>query len=164
MDFRANLWIEAGGGLVEKNQLGIVDQSQGQCETLLLSAGQSAVECVAFLRELQALQELGRIHVACVKRREGLQCLSNPDFLRKIRGLQTNANAVFELVTLSIGIVTENLDAPCGTGTQPFENLDGRGLPCTVWSQQTENFSGLNLEVDALHSFVIAVGLLQALD
>src|SRR5258705_7045882 len=106
MDFRANLWVEAGGGLVEKNQLRVVDQSQGEGEALLLTSGEGAVESVALLRELETLEELGCVHVARVKGREGLQRLSNPDFFRKIGSLQTDTDTIFQLIALAVGIET----------------------------------------------------------
>jgi len=36
MDFAADLRVEAGGGLVEENDVGLVDHGQGDRETLLL--------------------------------------------------------------------------------------------------------------------------------
>jgi hypothetical protein len=85
------------------------------------------------------------------------------DFLWQIRGLQANPNAILELLTLTIRIKTENCDFASGARAQAFQDLDCRRFSGTVRSQQAENFSGPNLEVDPFHSMHFAVRLLQTL-
>jgi hypothetical protein len=50
VDFKADLRVEAGGGLVEEEQRGVVDEAQRDGEALLLAAGESGVKRVALSR------------------------------------------------------------------------------------------------------------------
>ena len=45
---------------------------------------------------------------------------------------------------------------------QAFENLNSGGLPCTVWAEQPETLTGVNLQIQPANSFDSAVvGLAQ---
>jgi hypothetical protein len=68
------------------------------------------------------------------------------------------------LLTLPVGIKAENGDFASATRSQAFQNLDGRGLAGAVGSEQAENFSRLNLEVDSFHGVDLTVGFLQTVD
>src|SRR5437660_20121 len=58
--------------------------------------------------------------------------------------------------------VAQNRDFARGGLQQPFEDLDGCGLPCTVGTEESETFSGLDLKVEPTHCFHFAVvGLAQ---
>src|SRR5689334_1533457 len=57
-DLSPSLRIEAGSELVEKDDLGIVDQSERDEETLLLPARQRHEPRVAFLGEAELLEEM----------------------------------------------------------------------------------------------------------
>src|ERR1700734_3239012 len=52
-EMAAGLRIEAGGGLIEKEQLGIADESGGHGKALLLAAGESADTGATLLFELR---------------------------------------------------------------------------------------------------------------
>jgi hypothetical protein len=58
--------------------------------------------------------------------------------------------------------VAENRDLARCRLQQALEDFDGRGLPGPVRAEQTEAFSGLNLEIQPAHRFDFAVvGLAQ---
>ena len=57
-ELAARLRIEAGGRLVEEEQLGIADQRAGDGEPLLLAAGELLDPGVALVLELDQLQHL----------------------------------------------------------------------------------------------------------
>ena len=67
VDFAAHLRVEAGGRLVEENDLGIVHQRHGQRQALFLPAGKLAVERVALFFELKALQKLVGVGVVAIE-------------------------------------------------------------------------------------------------
>jgi len=58
VDFEANLGVEAGGGFVEKEQGRVIDESEGDGEPLLLSAGKGGIEGLALVFELEALEQV----------------------------------------------------------------------------------------------------------
>ena len=60
VDFQAHLRIEAGGRLIQEQQLRIVDQRQRQRHPLLLAARKFRVELVALFAELQAVRAISR--------------------------------------------------------------------------------------------------------
>ena len=76
VDFEAHLRVEAGGRLVEKQHLRIVEQRQREREALLLAAGELAVERVALLPELQALEQRVAVDRLRVEAREEIACAS----------------------------------------------------------------------------------------
>jgi len=56
VNFQANLRIKPGCGLIEKQQLRIIYQRQGQRKALLLPAGERFIKRIALFPELQALE------------------------------------------------------------------------------------------------------------
>jgi hypothetical protein len=102
--------------------------------------------------------------VPAVKGREHLHGFVDADLLRQVRRLQTNANAILELLALPVGIEAENGNFASAARAQAFQNLDRGGLAGAVGSEQAENFTGLDLEVDSFHGVDLTVGLLQAVD
>ncbi len=67
VDFAADLRVEAGGGLVEEEHSGVVDERHGQGEALFLAAGELAVKGVALFFEAEALEEFFGTAVAIDK-------------------------------------------------------------------------------------------------
>jgi hypothetical protein len=86
------------------------------------------------------------------------------DFFGQIGGLQADSDAIFELLPLAVGIEAQDGNLACGAGPQAFQNLYRCGFAGAVRSQQTEDFSRLDFEIDALHCMDVAVGFLEALD
>ena len=70
-------------------------------------------------------------------------------FSGKIRCLQTNADAILELLPLPVRIEAENGNFASGARAQAFQNLHGGGFAGAIGSEQAENLTGLDLEVDS---------------
>ena len=143
VDFEAHLRVEAGGGLVEKEQRRVVDQTQRDGEALLLAAGERGVEGVALVPELQALQQIVRIQHAAVERAEEVQGFDDLDLVGQIGGLQADADAVFELLLLLVGIEVEDADVAGGALADAFEDFDSGGFAGAVGTEQSEDFAGV---------------------
>jgi hypothetical protein len=67
VNLAANLRVEAGGGLVEKQYLRIIHQRHGQSEALFLAAGKLVVESVPLFLELKTFQERFSVGTAGVE-------------------------------------------------------------------------------------------------
>src|ERR1039458_3373757 len=163
MNLHPDLRIKPSGGLVQKDELRIVDQSQSQRQPLFLTAGKRTVEGIPLFFQLQTLQQLIQVHVAGVERREHLHGFVDAYLLRQVRRLQANPDAVLELLPLPVGIKAENRDLTSRARTQPFQNLHRRRLARAIWSEQTKNFSRLDLKVDSFNGVHVAIRLLQTL-
>src|SRR5580698_4234058 len=164
MNLGANLRVKAGGRLVEKNQLRIIQQGQGQRQALLLPTRQGSVEGILFFFQLQPLQKFGQVHVVAVERREHIHRFVDANFFRQIRSLQADANAVFELLPLLVRVESEDGNFAAAARTQPLENLDGRRFACAVRSKQAKNFACADLEIDPLNGLHVTVRLFESLN
>ena len=59
-DVAPDLWVEAGGGLVQEHDAGVVDQGQGDRDALVLAAGELVELAVPLLLEAHALEQFVR--------------------------------------------------------------------------------------------------------
>ncbi len=162
VDFEAHLRVEAGGRLVEKEQRGVVDQAHRDGEALFLASAQSLVESVALFFELQAAEQHAGVHGSAVERTEKMEGLDHPNFVRQVGGLQANADAVFQLPVLLIGVEPENADFAGGSLANAFENFDGGCFAGAVGAEKTEDFAGVDFEVNAADGSDVAIRLSQA--
>ena len=86
------------------------------------------------------------------------------DFVGQVGGLQADADAVFELVLLFVGIEAEHAHIAGGALADAFENLDGGGFARAVGTEQAEDFAGLDFEIDAADSFEVAVAFVETVN
>jgi len=86
------------------------------------------------------------------------------NLLREVRGLQADADAVFQPLPLVVRIETEDRNLAFRTRAQPFGNFCRGGLPGTVWGQAARRHLPVVFEIDALHGLNFAVGLLQSMN
>ena len=64
----------------------------------------------------------------------------------------------------ALGVVAEHGDDAARAGAVALEDLDGRRLAGAVGAEQAEDLAGGDLEVDAAHGLMVAVGLVQVAD
>src|ERR1039458_4630425 len=93
MNLHPDLRIKPSGGLVQKDELRIVDQSQSQRQPLFLTAGKRTVEGIPLFFQLQTLQQLIQVHVAGVERRDRLHGFVDADLDRKSTRLNSSPDA-----------------------------------------------------------------------
>src|SRR5438445_6945525 len=88
VNLAADLRIEAGGGLVEKEHARIVYERHGEGEALLLSAGKLAVEGIALFFQAEALEQLFGVAAAFVEACEETKRFDDAQFVGQGSGLQ----------------------------------------------------------------------------
>src|SRR5579864_4288546 len=150
-ELAAALGIEAGRGLVEKENLRIADEGGGDREALTLSAGELAHPGVGFLSELQLFEDFVGGPRLPVEAGEQFDGFADGKFFRKASLLQRDAEPLAHLAVVLFPAMSENRNLAGGWGEQAFEDLDGRGLPCPVGTQEAETFTHLDFKIEAAH-------------
>ncbi len=106
----AGLGVEAGGGLVEEEQLGIAHQGAGHGEALLLAAGESADAGVALFFELRGADGFVDGDAAVEEAAEEAQGLFDGQLFGELRLLKLDADALAELVCVGAPVEAEEFD------------------------------------------------------
>ena len=88
---------------------------------------------------------------------EELHGFADLHLLLEVGGLQADADAVFELARLHLGIAAEHGDAAAAAGAQAFEDFDGGGFAGAVGAEEAEDFAGAYFEIDAFDGAQAAV-------
>src|SRR5690606_454599 len=102
------LRIEAGGQLVEKDDVRVVDERQGDEQTLLLSTRQRHEPCISLVGEAQLLEQPRAVDGAWVECRPQRHGFAYLDALLQLRLLQLHADAVLQCVRIADGIEAEH--------------------------------------------------------
>jgi hypothetical protein len=146
----ARLRVEAGGGLVKKEQLGIADERCGHGEALLLPAGEAAHAGVALFFKLGDANGLVEGEAAAIEAAEEAKDFFGGEFLGELRLLELHADALAQFLGVRAPVEAEEFDGAGIRRGEPFANFDGSGLPCSIGAKQAETFAGRNLKVDAV--------------
>ena len=112
----ARLGIEAGGGLVEKEQLGIADQGAGHGQALLLAAGEPADAGVALFFELRGADGFFDRDAAAEEAAKEAQRLFDGELVRELRLLELDADALAELVGAGCPVQAEQTSTVPASG------------------------------------------------
>ena len=150
-NLEAHLRIKAGRRFVEEKHLRVVDQRESKREALLLSAGKGGVSGLALFPKLQPAQERVAIDPFRIEGTKEFERFVHLDLVGQIRGLQTNTDPILQRLLLPIGIKAEDLHFAATARTQAFEDFHRGGLTGAIRPEQTENFAGAHLKIDALH-------------
>src|SRR6202522_4411587 len=95
----ARLWIEAGGEVVEKHNLGVVDEREGDEQALLLAAGKVHEPGVSLVGKAELLEQVFGVRgFLFIERRPEIDCLPNLDALLQLCLLQLYADAFLKLI------------------------------------------------------------------
>jgi len=157
VNFAADLWVEAGGGFVEENDFGIVDERDGESEALLLAAGKLGVESIAFFFEPETLDKFFRFAVALIKTGEEIERFLDAKFVGQGGGLKRGADFVFEGGGIGFGIAAAD-DGGAAVGVaKAFEDFDGAGFAGAVGAEKAKDFAFVDGEADAADGFDVAV-------
>ncbi len=98
----ARLRIEAGGGFVEKQQIGIADQRAGQREPLFLSAGKVADARFLFIFQLHQRDDFRGIRSLMIEAAEQANGFEDGELFRKLGFLQLNSEPLPKFFAASV--------------------------------------------------------------
>ena len=154
--------IEAGGGLVEEHELGIVDEREGHAQALALAAGQDPGLGVAPLAQVERLDQLGGRAGVAVEAAEQVEDLGDRELRIEGSGLEAHPDPWLELVRAAGDIDPEHGDLAAVGRPKALEDLDRRGLAGAVGSEETEDLAGGDVEVDAGDRLDLVIALGQA--
>ena len=152
------LGVEAGGRLVEEEQLGAADDAERDVEPTALPAGEVEAAGPPLLGEpdrLDHLVDVARVRVVAgevahrlldgevaeVARRSAARCRA---------GCATRRSAVR-------GVGAEHVDVAAVARAVALEDLGGRGLAGAVGAEQGEHLAAHDVEVDAVDGLRLAV-------
>jgi len=155
-----HLDVEAGGRLVDEEDVGVAAQGDPEQHPALLTAGELAEEAVLEPGEARGLDDRGHRQRRRVVAAELGEELPHPERLRDPRGLQHHAGA-----GAGGGVARVAPEEPGGAGgrgREPGEHAEGRGLTGAVRAEDGEEFAGADLEVDGVGGGDAAVPLGRA--
>src|SRR5258706_5400588 len=162
VNFEANLRVESGGRFVEKHDLRIVYEGEGDGDALFLAAREFRVGAIAFFPDLQALHQRIIVGIARIEGAEQFEGFLHQQLVGQIGGLQADADAVLERANFSRGIVTQHGDVSCRARAQSFQDFNGSGLSGAVGAEQAEDFALRDVEIDPAHGLEISVGFTES--
>ncbi len=147
----AGLRIKAGGGLVEQQQCGVVDDRDVQGETLLLPARELLERLVCLALEPDHAQAVGDLLTGQLDAVEpGVQPHNLADLQLELKAgrLKLHTHPGPGLVGMAPAVDVVEQDRP-GLGLdQPFDGAQRARLACSVRSEQTEDLAPADLEAD----------------
>src|SRR6266576_852454 len=143
-ELAAALRVEAGSGLVEKQNFRIAYQRSSDGKSLALSAGKFADPGVRFLRELQLVENFVATTWFTVEAGEEFDGFAHGEFFGEARLLQRDAELFPQITRIRLPGLAEDGDFAGGRRQQSLENFDGRCLPCTIRAEQSEALAGSN--------------------
>src|SRR5262249_11306831 len=156
--------IEPRRRLVEEDELRIPDERKPEVEPPLLPARKGADADIGLLREPDDLDDL--IHVArpLVVPGQGAQRLPRRQVRVDRRRLRPGAEPLAPRLPGSLRVGAEHLDVAGAAVAIALEDLDRRRLAGAVRTEQAEDLSGPDLEVDPAQCLDAAVALAEAAD
>ena len=150
--------VEAGGGLVEEQQLRPPDDADRDVEPPPLPAGQVRDPAVRLGGEPDEFDQFGGVPrpgdlgraVPRVVSAEVAQQVADPPLGVVPPGLQHDPEPRPPLLAAVLGVRAEHGHPPRRPRAEPFEYLDRGGLARAVRPEERDDFPGAYLEVDAV--------------
>ena len=163
--------VEAGGGLVEEEHLGLVQQRPRQGDALALSGRRPPHRLVGAVAHAEPLEHLadaasGQLVVEAPDACGGQQVLDRREALVEPRVLGEHARVAPHLVGVDLGVDAEHL-GPATVGAQhAVEQADRGGLAGAVGAQQGQHLAGLDAQREVVERDTTreAAGQLVGLD
>ena len=153
--------IEAGGRLVEEEELRVADERDAEVEPALLPARQGLHPRAGLLLEADELDHLVDIAGLRVVPGEHPVYLTHRQRRRHVRRLQDDPDPLAQRRAAMLGVDAEHRHVAAVAGAVPLENLDRRRLTGAVRPEQAEHLALLDGEADAADGFDLAVALAQ---
>jgi hypothetical protein len=142
------LRVQARGGLVEEQQLGIARDRAGEVQAPHLAAGERRDAGAGAALEVDLREHLGdgaRRGEGRAPHREGL---GGGEIGGEAAGLQHEPLAGAHCAPVPVGVQPEHAHGAAGGAGEPLEHLEGRGLAGAVGAEQSEQLPAPDLEID----------------
>ena len=153
LDLATAEWVEACGGFVEDDEVGIVDQGLSDADAALHALGELADGAGTGLTEADHLDEL----FGALAPFGGVELEQGSEEVERLAGVEVAVEvgllgevADAGLDTDVAGGLIEDSDGPLGWVEEAEHHLDGRGFSGAVGSEQTEDLAATDLEVDVV--------------
>ena len=156
------LRIEAGGGFVEKQHVGIVDQRARQCQSSFHAARQRLDARIAARRKPGIFKQIrdalfqfcvGDAEIAAIHQ----QVFAYGEIGIEVVQLRHHAHACTGIARARRYVVIEQGDAAAVGVRQPQQQSQGGGFARAIGAEQAKTFAGHEFEVDARDGFVPVV-------
>src|SRR5690606_33426214 len=155
----AGLRVQAGGDLVDEQDLRVVHQRQRDEHALPLPAGELLDVRPLLLRQLQARQDPPPVGRVAVEGGEQLQRLADLDPRGQGGGLELEAGALADLGDVLLRVEAQHLDRAAVAGPQALDALQQRGLASAVRPDHAEDLALADLEGDPVDGTQISIAL-----
>jgi hypothetical protein len=161
--------IEAGGGLVEEQNLRMVEQSFGELDAALHASGKSfyavggAIE-QSYTREYfcDSLLELGATQTVEVSLMP--EVFVGGELRVDALGLENDADVAAQGSGLANRVQASDGGAAGGRDHERGENAEERCFAAPVWTEEPEEFGGADFERDAVERDAILVAMHQVVN
>src|SRR5206468_1702801 len=161
------LGIDAGGGLVQQQQLRIRQGAGAEREPLLPAARQFAGELPLASAEAKPLYHVAR-HLMrirhSVETRDEFEILPHREILVEAETLRHVTDAALDLVGIAADVEAETGALAAIGGQQPAQHPDRCRLARAVRTEEAIDRSPLHLHRQIMHDLATVEGLAQSLD
>ena len=144
----ARLRVEAGGRLVEEDEVGVADERDAEVEPPLLAARERLDPRARLLLEPDERDHLVDVPRRAVVAGEDRVRLAHGEVRPELGLLQDDADPLAEVRPRPLGIVSEHAHLAGVALAVALEDLDGRRLAGAVRPEEAEDLSLLDREVD----------------
>jgi hypothetical protein len=153
--------VEPRGRLVEKEHFGVARDGQSEVEPAPLTAGEGLDALVAFLFEPDELDDFVDGAPARVRRAVKVDHFADGQHELDTAFLGDDSDPLTQCTLAAAGVEAEHAYLARCPSAVPLQDFDDRRFACPVRPEQTEDLAFRDLQVDAGHGLVRAVGLAQ---
>ncbi len=161
------LGVDAGGRLVEQQQLGLGQDAGAERQALLPAARQLAGQLALAALQAQPLDGGARLPGGvgeAVDAGDELQVLQDRQVLVEREALRHVADVVLDLLALGADVVAERRAAAAVGRQQPAQHAQGGGLAGAVGAEEAVDLAAAHAHRQVAHDHLAAEGLGQPLD
>src|SRR5947209_6286964 len=156
--------VEAGGGLVEEDQLRVADEREPEVQAPHLAARELARGGVLLALQADERDDLVGVARVRIQRREVHERLSHADVAVDAGLLQDDPDALAQRPCPAGRVEAQDAHLPAGAVAIALEDLHRRRLAGAVGAEQAEDLAAADLEGDPAHGLDAVVGLPQVVD